>query len=143
MLPSASPNAGRRAARRGDIDAASGLLARASDLLPPGHPARARIVVDHGGALMDAGRNAEAARVFDELDGSHGVDEVSRALADVCRGEIELQLASTTEAVDALHRQAHAAIELFAARDDVRGAPASVLGLLPHEHDDRPVGSSA
>ncbi len=112
-------NAGRRAARRGDIDAASGLLARASDLLPPGHTARARIVVDHGGALMDAGRNAEAARVFDELDGSQGVDEVSRALADVCRGEIELQLASTTDTVDALHRQAHAAIELFAARDDV------------------------
>ena len=44
---------------------------------------------------------------------------MSRALADVCRGEIELQLASTTASVDALHRQAHAAIELFAAHDDV------------------------
>jgi predicted ATPase len=34
--------AGRRAARRGDVRAASGLLRRASDLLPAGHPGRAR-----------------------------------------------------------------------------------------------------
>ena len=136
-------SAGRRAARRGDIDAASGLLGRASELLPPEHPARARIVVDHGGALMDASRNAEAARVFDELDGSRGVDEVSRALADVCRGEIELQLASTTASVDALHRRAHAAIELFAAHDDVEALLRACWVSVPHEHDDRPVGRSS
>ena len=113
-------DAGRRAARRGDIDAASGLLGRAIDLLPPGHPARPRIVVHLGEALIDAGRNAEALRVLDELDGADGVDEVSRALADVCEGEIELQLQPTTEHVARLHGQAHAAIELFARHDDDR-----------------------
>ena len=112
--------AGRRAARRADLDAASGLLGRAAALLPAGHPARARIVVDLGEALMEAGRNTEAVRVFDELDGAAGVDEVSRALAEVCRGEIELQLTSTTVAVDRFHRQAQAAIELFAAHDDAQ-----------------------
>jgi class 3 adenylate cyclase/tetratricopeptide (TPR) repeat protein len=111
--------AGRRAARRGDINAASGLLGRASDLLPAGHEARARIVVQLGEALMDAGRNADAIRVFDELDGSEGVDEVSRAHADVCRGEIELQLPSTSAAaVDVLQRRASDALALFTARDD-------------------------
>ena len=69
---------------------------------------------------MEAGRNAEAVRVFDELDGAGGVDEVSRALAEVCRGEIELQLTSTAAAVDRFHRQAQAAIELFAAHDDAQ-----------------------
>ena len=111
--------AGRRAARRADIDAASGLLGRASDLLPVGHEARARIVVHLGEALMDAGRNADAIRVFDELDTSEGVDEVSRAYADVCRGEIELQLPSTSAAaVDVLQRRASDALALFTARDD-------------------------
>ena len=112
--------AGRRAARRADIDAASGLLGRAAALLPAGHPARARIVVDLGEALMEAGRNAEAVRVFDELDGVGDVDDVSRALAEVCRGEIELQLTSTGATVDRLHRRAQAAIDLFAAHDDAR-----------------------
>ena len=69
---------------------------------------------------MEAGRNAEAVRVFDELDGAGDVDEVSRALAEVCRGEIELQLTSTAATVDRFHRQAQAAIELFAAHDDAQ-----------------------
>ena len=110
--------AGRRAASRGDIGAASGLLGRAATLLPVGHPTRARIVVDLGAALMEAGRNAEAVGVLDELDGASGVDEVSRALAEVCRGEIELQLRSTTAAVERFNGQAQAAIELFAEHDD-------------------------
>ena len=110
--------AGRRAARRADVDAASGLLSRAADLLPTGHPGRARILVQLGEALVDAGRSAEALRVFDELGASDGVDEMSRAHADVCRGELELNLAPTPEAVDRLRRKARAAIDLFAAHDE-------------------------
>ena len=110
--------AGRRAARRGDIHAASGLFARAAGLLPAGGPARAGVLVQLGEALMDAGRNDEALRALDELDACEGVDEVTSAHADVCRGEIELQLASTTAAVDRLHALALSAEELFAAADD-------------------------
>lgn len=111
-------DAGRRATRRGDIDAASGLLGRAAALLPVGHPTRARIVVQLGEALMEAGRIAEAVSVFDELQRSPGVDEVSRVHAAVCRGEIELQRVSTAADVELLHEQAKAAIELFASHDD-------------------------
>ena len=111
-------DAGRRAARRADVEAASGLLGRAADLLPPGHPRRAPLVIQLGEALMDAGRASEARRVFDELGQPDGIDEVSRAHAAVCRGELSLSPASTADEVDRLHRQAHAAIELFAAHDD-------------------------
>ena len=110
--------AGRRAARRGDIHAASGLLGRAAALLPPGDPARARVLVQLGEALMDAGRNEEALRVLEDVDRSPGIDEVTRVHAQVCRGEIELQLASTAARVDRLHALAGSAIELFATHDD-------------------------
>jgi len=106
------------AARRGDVHAASGLLARAAGLLSTGGPARARVLVRLGEALMDAGRNGEALRAFDELEACEGVDEVTKAHADLCRGEIELQLASTMAAVDRLHTLALSAEELFAAADD-------------------------
>jgi tetratricopeptide (TPR) repeat protein len=110
--------AGDRAARRGDIDAASGLLGRASTLLPTEGPERARILVQLTEALIDAGRNADALRALDELDGSATVDEVTRDHAALCRGEIELQLASTTTAVERLHGLAQSGIEVFAAHDD-------------------------
>ena len=110
--------AGDRAARRGDIDAASGLLGRASTLLPTEGPERARILVQLAGALIDAGRNADALRALDELDGSPSVDEVTRDHAALCRGEIELQLVSTTTAVERLHGLAQSGIEVFAAHDD-------------------------
>jgi len=110
--------AGERAARRGDIDAASGLLGRASTLLPTDEPERVRILVQLTEALIDAGRNADALRVLDELEGSSSVDEVTREHAALCRGEIELQLASTTTTVERLHALAQSGIELFAAHDD-------------------------
>lgn len=110
--------AGRRAARRADIGAASGLLGRAAALLPAAHAARARVLVQLGEALLEAGRNAEAVRVLDDLEGSDDVDEVTRTHAAMCRGEIELYRASTSAAVIQLNGQAHAAIELFAAHDD-------------------------
>ena len=110
--------AGERATRRGDIDAASGLLGRASTLLPVEEPERARILVQLTEALIDAGRNADALRALDELEGRASVDEVTRDHAALCRGEIELQLASTTGAVEQLHALAQSGIELFAAHDD-------------------------
>ena len=110
--------AGRRASRRGDIGAASGLLGRAAALLPASHPSRAPILVLLGDTLMDAGRNTDALRAFDELDGADGVDEVSRTHAELCRAELELQMASTAAAVDEYRRKASAAIELFAAHGE-------------------------
>jgi class 3 adenylate cyclase len=110
--------AGRRASRRGDIGAASGLLGRAAALLPAGHPGRAPILVLLGDTLMDAGRNTEALRAFDELDGASGVDEVSRTHAELCRAELELQTTPTAATVEEYRRKARAAIELFAAHGE-------------------------
>lgn len=111
-------DAGRRASRRGDIGAASGLLGRATALLPAGHPARAPILVLLGDTLMDAGRNTDALSAFNELDGADGVDEMSRTHAELCRAELELQTSSTAAAVDEHRRKARAAIELFAAHGE-------------------------
>jgi tetratricopeptide (TPR) repeat protein len=110
--------AGRRASRRGDIGAASGLLGRAAALLPAGHPGRAPILVLLGDTLMDAGRNTEALRAFDELDCANGVDEVSRTHAELCRAELELQTTPTAATVEEYRRKARAAIELFAAHGE-------------------------
>ena len=110
--------AGRRASRRADVGAASGLLRRAADLLPAGHPERAPIVVRLGEALMDGGRSADAVRVLDELDDPDGADEISRARVEVCRGELELGLAPTREAVDRMRGTLGAAIDLFAAHNE-------------------------
>jgi tetratricopeptide (TPR) repeat protein len=110
--------AGERASRRGDIDAASGLLGRAARLLPAAEPARTHVLVQLVEALIDAGRNADALQALDELESSPAVDDVTRAHAALCRGEIELQLASTTTAVEHLHALARDGIELFAAHDD-------------------------
>ena len=46
------------------------------------------------------------------------MDEVTREHAGLCRGEIGLQLASTTTTVERLHALAQSGIELFAAHDD-------------------------
>jgi len=110
--------AGERAARRGDIDAASGLFGRASTLLPAGEAERARVLVQLAEALIDAGRNAEALLTLDELEETVSVDEVTRAHAALCRGEIELQLSSTATSVERLHDEAQSGVELFAAHDD-------------------------
>jgi class 3 adenylate cyclase len=112
--------AGERASRRGDIDAAAGLLGRAAALLPFETPERTTVLVRLVEALVDAGRNTDALEALDEIDASGAVaDDVTRAHAALCRGEIELQLVSSTAAVEQLHARAAAAIELFAAhRDD-------------------------
>ena len=67
---------------------------------------------------MDGGRSADAVRVLDELDDPDGADEISRARVEVCRGELELGLAPTREAVDRMRGTLGAAIDLFAAHNE-------------------------
>jgi class 3 adenylate cyclase/tetratricopeptide (TPR) repeat protein len=111
--------AGERASRRGDIDAAAGLLGRAATLLPGDAPERTGVLVRLVDALVDAGRNADARAVLDEIEAPDVVaDDVTRAHAALCRGEIELQLVSTAAAVERLHARAEEAVDLFAAHGD-------------------------
>jgi class 3 adenylate cyclase/tetratricopeptide (TPR) repeat protein len=110
--------AGRRAARRGDVDAASHLLGRAAALLPEHGPERPRLLVHLGEALLEAGRNAEAETTLREVLAADGVDGATRLHATMCLGEIELQAAPTSAAVERLHRASSSAIELFAAHRD-------------------------
>jgi DNA-binding SARP family transcriptional activator len=61
--------AGARAHARGDVPAAVRLLQRASSLLAPADPARARVQTGLGAALLEAGRLDQAAVALDDASG--------------------------------------------------------------------------
>ena len=66
--------AGRRAHARSDHTGAVSLLERAAGLLAEDHAGRARLVPDLGGALVEAGRLADADEVLGEAAGAAAVD---------------------------------------------------------------------
>ena len=131
-------DAGRRAARRADLDAATGLLGRAAALLPVGHPGRARTVVQLGDALIDAGRRAEAVRVFDEVAlGRH-----RRRDACPCgRLPGRARYVSRSDGGDGrAPASAGAGGDRIVCRARRRaGAPPGVLAVVPHEHGGRTI----
>jgi class 3 adenylate cyclase/tetratricopeptide (TPR) repeat protein len=59
-------SAGRRAFARGDIPAAANLLGRAVSILEPNDATRLELLPEHGEALMQVGRFADAETVLDE-----------------------------------------------------------------------------
>jgi tetratricopeptide (TPR) repeat protein len=72
-------SAGRRAlSARGDVRAAVGLLDRSSELLPPEHPERHRVLTVLGAALREHGNYERAARCLDEaVARAHSTGDVS------------------------------------------------------------------
>ncbi len=72
-------SAGERASARGDLPAASNLLARAVAVLPAVHPTRPRLLVQLGQAKMEMGE-------FEAADSSYG-DAIASAVALGSRGQ--------------------------------------------------------
>jgi class 3 adenylate cyclase/tetratricopeptide (TPR) repeat protein len=60
-------SAGRRAYARGDMPAATNLLERAADLLPPEHASVSTLLPDLAESLMQTGRSNEAAKAWERL----------------------------------------------------------------------------
>ena len=80
-------SAGKRALDRGDVAAGRSLLERATELLPPGQPQRARLLSQLARALVELGEFDAAARALDEADAeaAQQEDEVAAAHAELAR----------------------------------------------------------
>lgn len=112
--------AGRRASRRGDVGAATGLLARTAALLRHDDQRRARALLDLGQNVMDGGRLEEADALFAEAASIPGTDPLTSALVDVCQGEAALQRDTPGTSTAVLHHKARAALDVFTEHGDER-----------------------
>jgi class 3 adenylate cyclase/tetratricopeptide (TPR) repeat protein len=114
--------AGRRAFARGDIPGAASLLGRAAALLPEDAPERARLLPDHGEALLMTGRYAEAAAVLEDA-----IDRSSEAPAAAARASLVRLLVRlrTGEADDWqpewVDEEIHRAMRVFESEGDEGG----------------------
>jgi class 3 adenylate cyclase len=115
--------AGRRAFQRGDMGAASNLLGRAVELLPPLDPDRLRIGSDLGLALTESGSIAAGTAVLQAtLDGARTAgDEVAAGYAE-CVLWIARVIADPEVDVDEWESAADRLIGLFEGIGDPRGA---------------------
>ena len=129
--------AGRRAAERGDLHAAVGLLSRATDLLELARQGE-ELLTDLGEALRETGEFDRAESVLEEViqTASAAGDDVLEARAQVIR--LRLRLLTDPEVTEEVARQAEPLIETFErAGDDrllakawscLRGLPGSIAG---------------
>ena len=115
--------AGRRAFQRGDMGAASNLLGRAVELLPPADPARLRIGSDLGQALTESGSIAAGTAVLQAtMDGARTAgDDVSAGYAE-CVLWIARVIADPEVDVDEWESAADRLVGLFEGIHDPRGA---------------------
>jgi class 3 adenylate cyclase/tetratricopeptide (TPR) repeat protein len=115
--------AGRRAFQRGDMGAASNLLARAIELLPLDDPDRSRIGSDLGLALIESGSIAAGTTVLQAtLDSARAAgDEVAAGYAE-CVLWIARVIADPAVDVDEWESAADRLIHLFEDIGDMRGA---------------------
>lgn len=113
--------AGRRAATRGDLSAAIGLLGRAGAVTPAGHPSRADILTELAEALREGGDFSRADRVLAEalaLAASRA-DRAVEAQARIAR--LRVQLATNREpAAGEVEATVAAAIEVLTELGDER-----------------------
>lgn len=104
--------AGSRASARGDLPAAAGLLRRAAALLQADGAGRARVQVELGTVLLEAGRLDESAEALAVADAAAGTDARVRAHVTVNRALLALQQGSAGE-LASLEPRAAAARPLF------------------------------
>ena len=104
-------SAGRRAATRGDVNAASNLLGRAVALLPAAHAQRLALLPDLGDALTGVGDFARARQVLDEAVDLAGRTGNRRVEATALLGRMLVRLYSgdqqgdwSQETLDLAHR---------------------------------------
>jgi class 3 adenylate cyclase/tetratricopeptide (TPR) repeat protein len=116
-------SAGRRAFQRGDMGAASNLLARASDLVHPDDPGRLRIGWRLGQALTESGAIAEGIEVLRTTIDRARVsgDELSAGYAE-CALWVARVISDPEVDVDRWESDADRLIALFEGRGDPQGA---------------------
>ena len=112
--------AGRRAYERGDLQAAVGLLARATALLEPGAAGRVELLADLGEALRETGDFDRAESVLEEVirTASAAGDRVLEARAEVVR--LRLRLLTDPEVTEEVVREAEPLVQTFEAAGDDR-----------------------
>ena len=112
--------AGRRAYERGDLQAAVGLLSRASALLEPGAAGRVELLADLGEALRETGDFERAETVLEEViqGASEAGDRVLKARALVIR--LRLRLLTDPEVTEEVVRQAEPLVKTFEEAGDDR-----------------------
>jgi DNA-binding SARP family transcriptional activator len=112
--------AGRRAYERGDLQAAVGLLSRASALLEPGAAGRVELLADLGEALRETGDFERAEAVLDEViqGASEAGDRVLEARALVIR--LRLRLLTDPEVTEEVVREAEPLVKTFEEAGDDR-----------------------
>jgi predicted ATPase/DNA-binding SARP family transcriptional activator len=112
--------AGRRAYERGDLQAAVGLLSRASALLEPGAAGRVELLADLGEALRETGDFERAEAVLDEViqGASEAGDRVLEARALVIR--LRLRLLTDPEVTEEVVREAGQLVKTFEEAGDDR-----------------------
>lgn len=126
--------AGRRAHARGDVHATLNLLGRAAGTRPLGDPRRARLLVETGDALVEAGDLAEAERTFrtakEEATSSSGEPGIAAA-ADL--GLIGMHYLTEGGDEQGVTNQVQASIATLEAASDHRGL-ARAWRLLTNIH---------
>ena len=124
---------GETARLRGDMSAATNLLTRAVDLLPPGDPARVRLLPDLTVSLLEAGEPSRATAVLDEaLAGAAGSgDDELVAQARIASLLLGYQVDPAFDWSSGLH-EAEEIAEACERRGDEKGAAAAwgVVGVL-------------
>ena len=116
-------SAGRRAFERGDVTAAVNLVSRAVELLPDDDVDRLELLPDHGEALLQAGRFAEAKTVLDETIAAAeraGLGGL-RAKAVLVRLLVQLRVEAPANWHEQVLREAADAIEIFEQAGDEAG----------------------
>ncbi|HKE75809.1 MAG TPA: AAA family ATPase [Acidimicrobiales bacterium] len=104
-----------RAAAPTSPAAATGLLERAVDLMPPGDPGRDLLLAEHASSLLWAGRVLDAEAACDALLG-RAHDPAADAPARLCRGHALLAAGRPREALDDLEAAAESPLATGAER---------------------------
>lgn len=124
---------GRRAFARGDVPAATNLLDRAAQLLPPADPGRVELLGDLGEALLDLGDLARAEVVAREaIDGARSLDD-ARLVANASLVGLLVRYVSDPEGwSDAALREAERAIPVLEGAGDQAGLARAyrLLGMV-------------
>ena len=114
-------SAGRRAHARGDLPAAAGLLLRARNLLEPGAPGAAELLIDLAEALRETGDHEQASAVLDEAAEAAARAEDEALASDVQIARLRLQVQTDRDiTTEELLREAERCVEVFERLGDER-----------------------
>ena len=130
--------AGRRAWRRGDVAATSGLLTRGLDLMDGGDPRRAMLLLDIGDAMILSGRYDEMEEAFTRVSevATEGRDDRCALIAQLSMLTARVVFDPAVVDLDAALEQGRGVLQRFEDVGDDLGI-ARACRLLFHVHETR------